>query len=418
MSKRKPVTRRPGSGPRPTPTQSVEPGVDASKRPDVLEVRELCGPDGVQGALICYPADMGQRILAAQLHRQHQTGRGFSRGSLAPAFLDSLLRSSPLAAAAIQSGQVYEIVGSPAVLDGLKSGALKLMESDGGFLGAAISKSSGQIVGQARFEVGSAFTAPLLLVQTIQVVAGVYALAKINERLDGLYRQVEQVLRRLDAEFVGALYWATEMIDDLLGELEQTGEFSPIARIRLANIEATVGPGLHRGRVLVDDFRQRLNRVKGERGTAGLKAAEELATEEAKNALRDMELLVAYATVDIRLQRLLLQVQLADAPSDVARRMKRLEIRMEEHSTAFQNLPSVKALEQHMRECAAQLGDWRLWSRWQAQKSIDRVDRLDLKDVEPPEYSQPERAPRVLVYRNADGNATAVQLDPVEVPIE
>jgi hypothetical protein len=112
----------------------------------------LKGPDGGHDAVILrYSAEESQQILTRLTTSELAQGSVPHAGNLSATIVDHLAKAAPFVAAGMQVGQVFKVVGTPALVEGLANGSMALMSTAGGSLGTVVSSSTGQIAGQLRF---------------------------------------------------------------------------------------------------------------------------------------------------------------------------------------------------------------------------------------------------------------------------
>src|SRR5512132_4252719 len=163
---------------------------------------ELVDSDGApQAVLVSYGDDESQRFLKEIAQTELTRGHGRQGGNIGDAVVDHLAKASPAILAGLQSGKVFQVIGTPALLRGLKSGSMTLMSTAEGALGTVLDTSSGKIAGQLRFAQSSLapVVAPILALQVLQGLAGTVHLAQIHTRLDTVQRSLERNASRHEA---------------------------------------------------------------------------------------------------------------------------------------------------------------------------------------------------------------------------
>ncbi|HMY20805.1 MAG TPA: hypothetical protein PKA58_30985, partial [Polyangium sp.] len=251
----------------------------------------LQGPDEAHRAVIVrYSSEESPRILANLTERELLKGGVPHAGNLSTVIVDHLVKAVPLVAAGLEAGQVFKVVGTPALVEGLANGSLSLMSTTGGSLGTVVSNASGRITGQLRFAQASAapILAPVLAFQVFHALAGTMQLNRINTRLDTMQRSLERIAIRHEAEVLGKANQAIRMLEDLLQERQNTGTFSPDILTRLALVEKTIGSIVERNRILVDQLKQRINALRQTSGKIGAAQVSAFASEEWAQAIHDM----------------------------------------------------------------------------------------------------------------------------------
>lgn len=319
------------------------------------------GPDGARDAVIVrYSAEESQRILTRLTTSELAKGSVPHEGNLSATIVDHLTKAAPFVAAGMQVGQVFKVVGTPALVEGLANGSMALMSTAGGSLGTVVSSSTGQIAGQLRFAQASVapVMAPLLAIQVFQALAGTVQLNRINARLDTMQRSLERIVLRQEAEVLGKANHALRVLEDILQERRTTGTFSQDMLTRLAHVEETIGSIVERNAILVGVLEQKICKLKGARGKDGLAQVNSFVSEEHEQATHDMRLLIAAMKADCRIAEARIYYALEQAPADVERRLENARTKATEYRNIMASLPLLGELQQHARDCIEELSWW------------------------------------------------------------
>jgi hypothetical protein len=107
---------------------------------------ELVGQDGKPKALL---VGYGKNCSRHIIERWQQRPQESPRGNIHASIVDQVSRAMPtLISSGLTSGSVFQVVGTPALVEGIKAGTHTLMQTGGASLGTVVSTSSGQIAGQ------------------------------------------------------------------------------------------------------------------------------------------------------------------------------------------------------------------------------------------------------------------------------
>ncbi len=107
---------------------------------------ELVGQDGKPKALL---VGYGSKCSKHIIERWRQRPQESPRGNINASVVDQISRTLPTAlSAGLSGGSVFQVVGTSALVEGIKAGTHALMQTGGASLGTVVSTSSGQIAGQ------------------------------------------------------------------------------------------------------------------------------------------------------------------------------------------------------------------------------------------------------------------------------
>jgi hypothetical protein len=376
--------------------------------PGAGEWIELVGPDGSPQAILArFSPDESRRVLENLTRTELAQARVPHGGNVGPAVVDHLAKASPFVLAGLEAGQVFKVVGTPALLGGIKDGSLTLMSTSEGALGTVLQRSSGRIAGQLRFAQASLapVVTPLLAIQIFHGIAGTAQLNKINARLDGMQRLLERASIRQEAATLGSLRHALRVLDDILAERATTGTFSPDMLMRLAQVEEAIGSVVERNLILVEQVRQKLQAIVQLSGKTGAVHAAAFLNEEGAQGAQDMQLLVAVMMADYRVDEARLYYALEHAPADVERRLARIQEKACEYGRAMASLPMLGELQQHARACLEEMGWWeRNLTARGIVRDVERAATLPFTAMPPQASAPPSGAPPSYVFwQDADG---------------
>lgn len=315
---------------------------------------------------------------------------------------------------ALKSGQVFQVTGPAHLVSGLTMGTHAMLRSQGGLLGTVVKADSGTIAGQLRFMPKSkaSMVAPLLAYQVLQAVVGTLQLQEISKKLDSIQQSLNRLHERHEAEVMGRILWAISTLDDLFDEYRNTGEFSSEMILRLSHTEMTIGSLFERNQLLMEIFREKFNNISSQTVKQGVKegakAASSLLIGEGHQASKDMEVLVALAAADLRVQDARIRCAMQHSPADIKRRITRAEEKVTKYCELLKNIPSIEAVAKHAQSCIDQMS-WfsRLISNRGIISKVKEAKSLDIKDIRPAITSSEEISVSYAIWLDEKGVAQA-----------
>ena len=398
-------------GSRLAPTQRSEAEIDQS----AVWV-EMTAPNGDDSAvLVRHSLDQSELIRKSFEESQRTDATPWHGGNLGPAIADQLASESSLVMSGLQAGQVFEVIGTPQLVEGLKTGTHVLMQTAEGTLGTVVSSSSGKIAGQLRFAPASMapFLAPVLAWQVLHGIAGTSQLRRINHRLDSLQRTLETIVARSEASVLGEVLNAIHTLNDILAERANTGTFTRDMETRLALTEQAIGSILERNRSLVELFHSKASEVHNLGGKTGAVRVTNLLQEEGRRAMHDMEILVALVAADLRIKEARVYHAMEHNPADIQRRLDNTKVKAGEYRELLENLPSVEGIESHAQECVEEMSWWkRQVSARGVRKETTKLDSLDLRDVKVPVQAGESSTEGRYVFWNDEAGDTKIYMLP------
>lgn len=302
-----------------------------------------------EAILISYSRQWSKNIT----DRWRQHSKEAPRGNLYAKVVDHFSRAIPVISSSLQNGHLFQVVGTPTLVEGLKNGTYALMQSGGASLGTVVSSSSHQIVGQLRFAPSSMapVVTPLVGWSILNGIAGTLQLQRINQKLNVMMRKIERIEVRQEAEILGRVVQATKTLEDLLAEKCNTGIFTSLMMQRLAIVEQEIGAVLERNRILIGRFAEQATASCQHYGKHGAEKVATLLNEEAPTVIHDMQLLVGIITAQSRIHEAYLYYALQENPNDVTRRMEEAQLRNKEFKSIISSFPSISQLRAHAEEC-------------------------------------------------------------------
>jgi hypothetical protein len=338
---------------------------------------ELRSPDGkAMAALLPLDASKSEEL------RRRLVSPGLGASTLLPGFdlaaslVGPLAAASPAIQTALAGGQVFQIIGPPQLVAGLKSGTLQLMQS-GGALGTVVDASSRVVVGQARFAAMSPawLVAPILVYQIAHVILSTIQLHQINKRLAAIEYRLAKMDERRHAEDFGRILWAQGAVEDLFAELENTGVYTSEMLPRLAHVEAEVGTLLQTSGLLVETFKARADDAIAKKERKGAEHAAEVLRGGAEAQL-DMKKFAALASLDLKVCELRTYCSLQLAPADTVRRIESTRAKVAAYEKQLAQLPSLETVKDHAENCLREMS-WfsRLWN-WPRVIDVQNVMKM------------------------------------------
>ena len=393
------------------PAQGAEAEIDQSST-----WVEMTAPNGDgSAALVCYSREQSRRIQKHFDELQLTDATAWHGGNLGSAIADQLAGASSLVTSGLQAGQMFQVIGTPHLVEGLKMGTHALMQTAEGTLGTVVSSSSKKIAGHLRFARASMapVLAPVLAWQILHGIAGTSQLRKINRRLDVMQRKLETIAARSEAGILGEVLNAVRTLDDILAEHANTGTFTRDMETRLALVEKTIGSILERDRSLVDLFRSKASEIHRLGGETGAVRAASLLQEEGGQAAHDMEMLFGLATADLQVEEARIYHAMEHNPVDLQRRLDKVTEKIDNYHDLLGNLPSVESLESHAQKCVAEMSWWkRNISARGVVKETARLSSLELRDAKLPVRSGESLTGGSYVFWKDEAGVTKIHMLP------
>lgn len=317
------------------------------------EYIELVDEGGLlKGALLTHSEDTKEKILSFYRLSNESNNCGHS-GTVSGAILDKLGSMTSLIAPGLQAGNLMQMVGTPALLEGLKSGAFALMKTAEGSTGTVVN-SSHIIVGQIRFSPASIapVVTPMAIWQVLNAVAGVHQLSKINARLDSLQRTIESIQIRQQANSYGRLKSALLTLEDLEEEHRHIGRFSNDMVMRLSLASQEIQAIYFEYGFMINRFKEKseeiINRSEKKRGAV---AANTLLGEESNSYLFDANIFMMAAKASLISSKAWLTHDLEHVPEYAGYRMADLQQEIATLQEIVSPLTIIEELQEHAENC-------------------------------------------------------------------
>src|SRR5215831_4438320 len=189
------------------------------------------------GALLLFKGKITNDLIAKFRDNYNVQGNYINEGGrISPQAIGTLLGASTgaLGLSAALSGQLFMATANPATLMAIGNG-----------VGSAIMGASG-IIGQAPFiPLAGAImpvVAPVLVFQMISTVMIVNQFKGIRDNLNRIQKEIDRILQRSEATFVGEIISAISKTDELDEQVSIGKHFSSDMTVRLCLLEDKVNP--------------------------------------------------------------------------------------------------------------------------------------------------------------------------------
>ena len=315
---------------------------------------EIIGQDGSSKALLVgYGLESSKHII----DRWRQRPQESPSGNISASVVDQLSKAIPIVSSSLANGSLFQVVGTPALVEGIKLGTHTLMQTGGASLGTVVSTQTGQIAGQMRFEPSTMapVIAPFAIWSVLNGIAGTLQLQRINKRLDVMTRKIESLSFRQEADALGRVFQAIKTLDAVLDEYFFTGNFTHLATERLAIAEQEVGAVLERNKLIVENFAQRAKEIQNKRGINGAENSSTLLQEEGSTIIHDVQLLSSLISAQCRIQEAHLFYDLMQNTNYVDRRIELMQSHIEEHKSIIGGFNAISELKNHAKQCVNEM---------------------------------------------------------------
>jgi hypothetical protein len=287
--------------------------------------------------------------------------------ALQTSMIDSLARAVPQIAQALQQGQMFELIGPAAALEGLRNGTMEMITSKtGGLLGAIRMKGGKAIAHQARFrpiKVANAI-GPGLAITAASAVLGHMHMVEIRRQLARMEGTLDRVLEGQQAARHGKVSGSAEVLQDVARSMNSTGAPTPLQLHRLIAAELDL-------RQIAGELEQLHRRYSSK--TDGLREARFAAFVDAFGTTRateldDARLYVAATAALVMVERLLTAYAALAEPLTVSSREVAL-------ATAYERLGNANTVLAH-------LGQFQAHCRRALDQELGRAVRLSTRESE------------------------------------
>ena len=334
---------------------------------------EIIGQDGSSKALLVgYGLESSKHII----DRWRQRPQESPSGNISASVVDQLSKAIPIVSSSLANGSLFQVVGTPALVEGIKLGTHTLMQTGGASLGTVVSTQTGQIAGQMRFEASTMapVIAPFAIWSVLNGIAGTLQLQRINKRLDIMTRKIESLSFRQEADALGRVFQAIKTLDAVLDEYFFTGNFTHLATERLAIAEQEVGAVLERNKLIVENFAQKAKEIQNKRGVNGAENSSTLLQEEGYTIIHDVQLLSGLISAHSRIQEAHLFYDLMQNTNYVDRRIELMQSRIEEHKSIIGGFNAISELKNHAKQCVNEM-NW-FQRNFSSNSTVNKVNQI------------------------------------------
>jgi len=370
---------------------------------------------GDDGGVILVHSDETRDILIRRLTFQSTTDVTLHKGTISPYFADQLGAASGLINAAIQSGQLLQIIGSPQIAAGLQTGSLTIMRSAGQMTGTVVSNATQKIAGQLRFGPANIteIVGPLAVWQILNAVASVQHLQRIDTKLESIQRGIDRLTFRIQAKTYGQLMSAVATLEEISKQHTVTGTFSQDMIIKLALAERDIRSALVEQQLLMQRFGNIKDQIlRKTNGKLGAFKANQILKEETDEFLVDAKLLTAAFRASILASEAWIRHDLEHNPRHVSMRLHDLNKEMDAIIDAISPLGMLEELQRHAVDCLAEM-NWFSRNIFNRQLKSEIESRISQSE---PEQIQPNAGiPSVVVWKDHDNVTKSVV---IEVAVE
>lgn len=362
---------------------------------------EIIGQDGSSKALLVgYGLESSKHII----DRWRQRPQESPSGNISASVVDQLSKAIPIVSSSLANGSLFQVVGTPALVEGIKLGTHTLMQTGGASLGTVVSTQTGQIAGQMRFAPSTmaSVIAPFAIWSVLNGIAGTLQLQRINKRLDVMTRKIESLSFRQEADALGRVFQAIKTLDAVLDEYFFTGNFTHLATERLAIAEQEVGAVLERNKLIIESFAQRAKEIQNKRGINGAENSSTLLQEEGSTIIHDVQLLSSLISAQCRIQEAHLFYDLMQNTNYVDRRIELMQSHIEEHKSIIGGFNAISELKNHAKQCVNEM-NW-FQRNFSNNSTVNKVNQIgNLQDPFATSTKTIDVVPSYCFWRDENG---------------
>lgn len=364
---------------------------------------ELMDPSGnMQGALLIHDSKTKDELLKYFKNSRENNLLGHN-GYISDAIVDKIGCTSSIISSAIQSGHLMQIVGTPNLIEGLKTGTMSLLSTGESFTGSVISKTTNQIVGQLRFAPADVapIIAPMAVWQVINAIAGVQQLAKINLRLDTIQRTVDSIVFRMQANVYGRLCAVIASLSEIDKQYRTIGYFSDDMSFRLAIATSEIQTVFFEQGFLIKRFTEKSKSIlENTKKKEGAYSANQLLKEEEQTFLIDASIYIAAARAALLASKSWILHDLNKVPEYVTNRNISIRQEIKNLEESFKVLSIIDELKEHSLKCLDEMS-WfskNLFNRTLKKEITERTNNNNLKEQDEMDKIEPS----ILIWKSED----------------
>lgn len=373
---------------------------------------ELMDPSGnMQGALLIHDSKTKDELLKYFKNSRENNLLGHN-GYISDAIVDKIGCTSSIISSAIQSGHLMQIVGTPNLIEGLKTGTMSLLSTGESFTGSVISKTTNQIVGQLRFAPADVapIIAPMAVWQVINAIAGVQQLAKINLRLDTIQRTVDSIVFRMQANVYGRLCAVIASLSEIDKQYRTIGYFSDDMSFRLAIATSEIQTVFFEQGFLIKRFTEKSKSIlENTKKKEGAYSANQLLKEEEQTFLIDASIYIAAARAALLASKSWILHDLNKVPEYVTNRNISIRQEIKNLEESFKVLSIIDELKEHSLKCLDEMS-WfskNLFNRTLKKEITERTNNNNLKEQDEMDKIEPS----ILIWKSEDQKLNCISID-------
>lgn len=373
---------------------------------------ELMDPSGnMQGALLIHDSKTKDELLKYFKNSRENNLLGHN-GYISDAIVDKIGCTSSIISSAIQSGHLMQIVGTPNLIEGLKTGTMSLLSTGESFTGSVISKTTNQIVGQLRFAPADVapIIAPMAVWQVINAIAGVQQLAKINLRLDTIQRTVDSIVFRMQANVYGRLCAVIASLSEIDKQYRTIGYFSDDMSFRLAIATSEIQTVFFEQGFLIKRFTEKSKSIlENTKKKEGAYSANQLLKEEEQTFLIDASIYIAAARAALLASKSWILHDLNKVPEYVTNRNISIRQEIKNLEESFKVLSIIDELKEHSLKCLDEMS-WfskNIFNRTLKKEITERTNHNNLKEQDEMDKIEPS----ILIWKSEDQKLNCISID-------
>jgi hypothetical protein len=333
-------------------------------------------------------------------------------GYISDVIADKIGCASSIFAAGIQAGNLLQIVGTPALMEGLKTGTMSLMSTGGSFTGAVVSNTTNTIVGQLRFAPANIapIVAPMAVWQVINALAGVQQLAKINSRLDTLQRSIDSIIFRMQANAYGRLCAVIASLNEIDKQYRTIGYFSDDMSVRLAIATSDIQTLFFEQGLIIKRFTEKSRSiVENTTKKEGAYSVNQLLKEEEQTFLIDASIFVAAARASLLASKTWLMHDLHKVPEYVADRNSSIKQEIKDVEESVKVLTIIDELKEHSLKCLEEMS-WfsqNIFNRSLKKEIESRANQKDFEEKSDTNLTEPT----ILIWKDDNQKLNCISIE-------
>jgi len=365
----------------------------------------------LNGALLIHDTHTKFELLNYLQNAKYNNYSGHN-GKIADTIVDKLGLVSATLASGLQAGQLMQIVGTPALTEGLKNGSMSLLQTTMGSTGTVVSNSTNKIVGQLRFSPANASSliAPLAIWQVLNAIAGAHQLAKINKRLDELQRSVEAIIYRMHANVFGRLSAATSSLTEIEKQYQIIGYFSDDMSTRLSIATQEIQTVFFEQGYLINRFIEKSkNILRNTNKKAGASSANQLLKEETQTYMNDANFYISASQASLKANRCWIYHDLEKVPGYISQRTETMNNEIAQIQQSLSDMAIIEELSVHSKTCLNEMN-------WFSKNILNRKLKKEINDRPDNSINEPisntnEAEPSILIWKDDNQKINCINIE-------